>query len=336
MRKKKQLLANILVLFFTVLLTFLILEASFRLFLFGRDSFSVTKMNSVHHIGDAGLLQPSNHPEIAFELKPNLNTYFKLASFKTNSQGLRDKEYEISKPNNTFRVAVIGDSFTMASGVEIEEAFHTLLEDKLNKEHRNLTYELINFAVGGYSLRQYWAIIKYKAREYNPDLIIIGFCPFNDHQISPDEIFKQPFKAKDKTYPFYRSFVIDQFLTFIKIRQHKTDNGDKEKKGNTQQQRLQYISEIFTEMYNFSKNQNIPIVIANLSHRYDPKRSKPLEEMVVSSGLYFVDLSLPFKGTNVRKYRIYAIDDHPNNKANRIFAEQLYDYLHKMNFIRSE
>ena len=37
----------------------------------------------------------------------------------------------------------------MPAGVKIEESFHSILEEKLNKEQRDVTYQFINFGVGG-------------------------------------------------------------------------------------------------------------------------------------------------------------------------------------------
>ena len=113
-------------------------EVLFRFYLFEWDSFSIEKVNSVHDMGISGFIQPSPYPEIVYELKPDLSGYFKMVRFKTNSQGLRDKEYSIVRPNNTFRVAVIGDSFTMPAGVNIEMAYHTLLEKKFNQEQKDI------------------------------------------------------------------------------------------------------------------------------------------------------------------------------------------------------
>ena len=46
-------------------------------------------------------------------------------------QGLRDQEYDLQKTKNTFRVVVVGDSYTMPAGVSIEDAYHTLLEEEI-------------------------------------------------------------------------------------------------------------------------------------------------------------------------------------------------------------
>ena len=148
-------LARVSVLLLSALFSVVLLEASYRFYLFGLGSLSVEKMNSLRPIGESGMIKRSVYPEIAFDLKPNLSTYFKLARVETNSRGLRDREYDLTKPERTFRVAVLGDSFTMPAGVDVRDSYHKVLERKLNLTTDSLSYEFINFGVGGYSLRQY-------------------------------------------------------------------------------------------------------------------------------------------------------------------------------------
>ena len=71
---------------------------------------------------------------------------------------------------------VIGDSFTMGSGVEIEKVYHSVVEEKLNEREDSVRYELINFGVGGYNLLNYSGVLEKKAVLYDPDFIVIGFC----------------------------------------------------------------------------------------------------------------------------------------------------------------
>jgi len=326
---KKRLLSNSLLLLFSTALSLLVLEQSYRVYLFGSDSFSINKMNSIHNLGVSGLIKPSNHSEIIYELKPNLNTYFKLAIFKTNSDGLRDKDYNFSKSSNIFRVAVIGDSYAMPAGVEIEDSFHSLLEEKLNKEQRDSTYQFINFGVGGYNIRQYLGVIKFKAQEYDPDLIMVSFCPSNDHKIPSNEIFRQQYKVKPETYPFFQFFVIEALKRPIK-RLIFANNKNKRKINNTvtfSEEEKKYMSHIFSEMNSYSKQTHIPIIIIYLTHRYNERYADELKDLVVNNGLNFANASLPFKGENIDEYNIYPTDGHPNAKANIIFAEELYDYL---------
>jgi hypothetical protein len=332
--KMKNLTTNFLLLLVSVVLSLLILEQSYRVYLFGVASFSIEKMNSLHPLGDSGLIKPSNNPEIVFELKPDLNSYFKLAKLKTNSKGLRDKEYKLSKPGDVFRIAVIGDSFTMPAGVEIDKAYHSLLEEKLNKEQRGATYEFINFGVGGYDLRQYLGVIKFKAQGYDPDLIIVGFCPVNDHKVSDNVIFQQQYKARPATSYFFHSHVWESLEKYVLEPLEKKIFGKKNKHHpryvvTSAKSEARYMNHIFSEMGAISKKANTPIVIVYLNNKYDETFAKKIENLVVNNGLYYLNVSIPFEGEDGNTYSIYLTDRHPNEKANSIFAEQIYDYLNK-------
>jgi len=89
---------DIIVIFILIIVFSLILEQTIRFYLFGNDSFSYYKMKSVGSMGYTGYLKKSDMPEVVYEFKPGLDSYFKLAGFKTNSQGLRDKEYSLETP----------------------------------------------------------------------------------------------------------------------------------------------------------------------------------------------------------------------------------------------
>ena len=84
---------------------------------------------------------------------------------------------------------------------------------------------------------------------------------------------------------------------------------------------------MFSEVSDFSEQNDIPIVVVYLDVFYNEKFADRLEEIVLKKDLYFVNASLPFKGQGYDEYIIYPIDSHPNEKAHRIFADVLYDYL---------
>ena len=88
-----------------------------------------------------------------------------------------------------------------------------------------------------------------------------------------------------------------------------------------------YMTQVFSEMNDFSNQNDIPIVIVYLDIFYNQKFADRLEEIVLKKDLYFVNASLPFKGQDFDGYIIYPIDSHPNGKAHKIFADVLYDFL---------
>jgi lysophospholipase L1-like esterase len=323
---KKNLFTNSLLLVSFSLFSLFLIEILFRFYLFGWDSFSIEKINSVHLIGVSGFVQPSPYSEVIYELKPNIKSYFKMATFETNSQGLRDKEYPILRAKNTIRVAVIGDSFTMPAGVNIEDAYHSLLEEKFNQEQRGISYEFVNFGVGGYNLRQYLGVLKYKALKYEPQLIIIGFCFENDYKVPDEERFQKPYKPKDRTYPFFQSFVRQQLNFHV---QHQLISRTKKNRREMfSKEQEQYMKGIFSEIATISKEKNIPVVVVYLSYQSATPINQWVERIVLAQGLHFVDVSSSFpEDIKTSDYKIYAIDNHPNDKANKIFADAIYKYL---------
>ena len=325
---KKNLFTNGLLLLISTAISILALEQSYRFYLFGNASFSINKMNSINGLGELGFLKQSNHHEIVFELKPNLHALHKLVNFETNSAGLRDKEYSVAKTDNTFRVAVIGDSFVLADGLEIEETFHSLLEERLNKEQGDITYQFINFGVSAYNLRQYLEVMEHKAKDYDPDLILVGFCPRNDQYI-PEE---QKYRDVPKTYPFFHLYSVQAFIDVFQRGTYYDDDiyyMEKELARNEpfSGKQSRYMTQVFSEMNDFGQQNDIPIIVVYIDIFYNEKFANRLEEIVLKNGLYFVNASLPFKERSYDEYIIYPIDSHPNGKAHQLMADVLYDYL---------
>jgi len=298
------------------LIVFLVAEMLLRMLIFGSNSLSIERMNSTHPIGTSGLVQPSSHQEILWELKPNQDALFRFARIRTNSQGLRDREYQQVKPQNTYRIAVIGDSFTMGSGVEIEHVYHKILEERLNGESKGRRFELINFGVGGYSLRQYAAVMKYKALSYDPDLVLIGFCGMNDSwQETPDEKFRKPYEVKSTSHPFFRSFLWEL------LRVHFARRFPRERKSID----LPYLEKYFGEIGDLSRETRVPVVVTYLS--LEPRDFRPIQRLAEENRLFFADASYPFRGKDLSEYIIYKIDPHPSAKGHQLFADAIYDSL---------
>ncbi|MEM8781107.1 MAG: SGNH/GDSL hydrolase family protein, partial [Cyanobacteria bacterium P01_G01_bin.49] len=87
-----------------------------------------------------------------------------------NQQGLRDRDYSVKKPPNTFRIAVLGDSFAEAIQVNAEETFWSLMEKQLPQCERfdQQKIEVINFGVGDYGTAQELMTLKHHVVNYSP------------------------------------------------------------------------------------------------------------------------------------------------------------------------
>jgi len=196
---------------------FLLLEVSARVYLFGFAGLVPAQVNSIRGLTQTGYTRRAPVDSgLAFELQPNLDGHFKFAPFRTNSQGLRDREYELEKPENTFRVAVLGASFALPAGVAIEHAFHSLLEERLSEEFAPTRYEFINFAVGMYNPGQILAMLEQRALAYNPDLILVTATrlsmqwmvngPASSIESANRERNPEAVKPFRKSYPILKSY----------------------------------------------------------------------------------------------------------------------------------
>lgn len=95
-----------------------------------------------------------------------------------NNLGYRDRERQLEKPPDTFRIAVFGDSMTQAVQVNLDQTFTYLLEEKLRR--RNPHVEIMNFGVNGYSPIQELLLFKQEGPRYRPDLVILALFLDND------------------------------------------------------------------------------------------------------------------------------------------------------------
>jgi lysophospholipase L1-like esterase len=92
-----------------------------------------------------------------------------------NSQGRRDKEVTLKKPENTYRIAILGDSVGFGARVGVKDNFATQMEWNLNARSSSLRYEVLNFSVPGYGTWQELSTLKDKALAYDPDTVILAF-----------------------------------------------------------------------------------------------------------------------------------------------------------------
>lgn len=109
-----------------------------------------------------------------FILKPNVNTKAHEANWVTNSLGLCDSEYAYIKPENTLRIALLGDSIASGWGVNPQERFEELWEKQLNKKARQVgnSVEIWNFAVPGHAPGQRWRHFTKVGQNHTFDLAV--------------------------------------------------------------------------------------------------------------------------------------------------------------------
>jgi hypothetical protein len=318
------------------------------------------RIDSLRLIYDGEYVQRSLHPAIAFELRPGLDTYYKLVPLRTNSQGLRDAEYAVQKPEGTFRVAVLGSSFTLPVGVELDSAFHTLLEERLNGEVSGVSYEFINFSCGAYNPSQVVATLEHKALDYDPDLILFATTRLGAPLLlEPATLAIPEFVPSPRTYPFFRSFlmtivdqrtgrgprpgsewdkrtgVVEELLMAVsdwnsghKEPLRAAEPGPPPSSGHPAGKRGEGGTIVLQRLAEIRATTGIPIVVVRLGlHDVRSAVDWRIEERSRALGIHYLDTRPAFEGRRASDFWIYELDPHPNEAAHEIFADRIADFL---------
>ena len=92
--------------------------------------------------------------------------------YRINRQGLRaDREYPLSPPPDTCRIALIGDSYFVGYEADLEGTIARRLEIEL--EERGVRAEVLNFSVSGFGTAEMLRTWEGQMRAFSPDLVVM-------------------------------------------------------------------------------------------------------------------------------------------------------------------
>lgn len=136
---------------------------------------------------------------------------------RINSYGWKDKEWALKKPQNTYRIAVLGDSIVEAFQVESDRTCLSLAEHELNENHK-LKFEFMNFGLSGFTQTEEFWVLKNHVMQFSPDMVIVFFQPLNDIM----DVEKET--ASGLIRPFYHISGNEELIldtSFVKTREFK-------------------------------------------------------------------------------------------------------------------
>lgn len=162
MKKKNNILKNLALLFFSILLSFLLAEVIVH-FIYPQDLQKYELDRDLVHIARKNAVTRLTGPE------------FSIIS-KTNSKGLID--YEHNYEFNGTTIVMLGDSFTEASHVNLEEGFSKLLEKKIQSRLEEI--RIVNCGMGNSGTDHQYTLLKKECIKYNPKIVVLNFYTGND------------------------------------------------------------------------------------------------------------------------------------------------------------
>jgi hypothetical protein len=118
------------------------------------------------------LMEPESQLEFRYPSDPR--GYFGKGNrvvSRINSQGFRGHEASLERPAGTLRIAVLGDSFTLGTGVRDEDTLPAQLERELAADGTEV--EILNFGIGGTNTAWQVRLLERQVLGYRPDLVLM-------------------------------------------------------------------------------------------------------------------------------------------------------------------
>lgn len=274
------------------------------------DQGSENSGNSLEGGNLRGLVAPHADDKIIFDLIPNLNIIFQRAPVTTNSCGMRDVERKFYKDPNTFRIALLGDSFVFGWGVKQNESFAKVLEDTLNKISQGKPkFEVLNFGVPGYSTFQEVAKFKELGVDFDPDAVLVFFIE-ND--------FGLPFYVRD----IYNPGSILSAVSFARLTWQAIDP-------KLEQQKLQMTgydpNRALLELSELCKSKGIPLYLTINPKKNSKSLKSQLWVLRHNPYIQYIDMRESFKkliaNTKIPEADLtLSFDPHPSPLRHKIYG----------------
>lgn len=270
-----------------------------------------------------------------------------IRQYRKNKLGLRDRDFEASKPSVCRRILILGDSFTWGWGVNNESAvFPKLLEKMLNQKIdipgvKNI--EVLNGGMPG-SLTDQWVDLLIKTEDYfQPDVVLVVFFLRDGTLVKSIPDFFDPIRnnivERNKKSILYRYLYcyrllkdyIDRMLVANLYTQkiNRAYLGDKKETVEWEKAKSN-IRKI--EQYENKRSAVAGLVVfpilVELNERY-PFREvcNIIMEFATKNNIPAHSLLPAFMGLNGKDLWVAAYDQHPNEKAHLIAAQSMLPFV---------
>ncbi len=258
--------------------------------------------------------------------KPNTTTYGH--PFRVNQLGFRGREIRARSVvgPNTFRIVVLGDSFTAGIGVAEGDRYTDILERALRKEYPEVQIEVVNLGVQGFetvqelkTLKRLWPVIE-------PDLTVVGFYD-NDPNITYRHYVSYRFPVSPglrrvlEPWLCFRipEVLFDPFVRWIKDEPNHLDEIAAAYRTDSRDWRIfeESVGEISRFVY--EKSGHRPLALGLMST--DASNTFPWQQArdtFVRAGFLWLDLGSKFRVEPVSRFEL-----HPGPRTHQRYAERL-------------
>jgi hypothetical protein len=258
-------------------------------------------------------------------LKSSFEDIHKGTPLVTNSWGFRDKEYELPKPANTFRIGVFGGSYVVGAGTDRQDLFNQIVNVDFNKSPiARKTIEMINMATPGYHILH--NLYMAEAKGLDKDLDIIAMV---SHGLDYNRAFKTLSKiVKRGSIPY--PFIADLLEKYQYEEMGHWRAAEKKYSGMGKE----LVESSYSYLADICKKEGIiPMYIIwprSSDELINLTEIENITSKVKELGYLVLDLRQALIGFDSGELYLASFDRHPNKLAHRLIAEEIIRQLRVM------
>jgi hypothetical protein len=242
----------------------------------------------------------------------------------TNEWGMRDQDYSLQKPANTYRVALLGSSYVEGNGVGDDQTFENLVEARLNRDDVGKPYghyEILNFAVSAYTTLQDLYVLENKAVQFQPDAVFFIANP-RDGDLVLYHLAERVRSGVEPPYPFLREIVQKAGVT--------PDMSQVDAEKRLKPYTADIIGWSYRQMVQDSRARGIrPFwVYLPMPEQTLEKDTIGLANLARNAGFTTIDMTHVYDGQDTALLVVASYDGHPNAQGHKLIADRLYQALH--------
>jgi lysophospholipase L1-like esterase len=264
------------------------------------------------------------------DINPSVSTFFAGAPMRSNSLGMRDREYDPIKPPNTYRIVLLGASHDEGNGVTEDETYENIVEERLNRElpdSQYSRYEILNMSVGMSGLFQRLLRLEEQGFQFKPDAVILSVGAADKQFLFRH--LRQTISLGIEPPPDYRQ-ILEQVTRSASVRRGMPEVMIERRLRPYGDELYEWAFQRFAQQ---CRQRGIhPLVIfrpAPVDFQGEEQAGRrDVIRLARDAGLEVIDLSPAFDSiTDRNTLTIAKWDDHTSALGHRLLADKLYDGL---------
>ncbi len=246
-------------------------------------------------------------------------------TYTINDDSLNERfNYTVNKQKDTYRIVVLGDSYTYGLFVDTKDNYVEKLEDLLNEGSCTTGYkfEVINLGMEGYDFEYSVERYKKRGRKYNPDLVMWLVKSDDYNQIA------------ELIYPLAMSYINDMRQN-SSIKSTNMAENIRHPFRETQQYLKDSYGEVFIREYqkrvlsSFDFDYNGTLFLYTFPYMGKDFVDFVREYAANRNATYFYDQLVNYRSEKEAEF----IDGHPNAYGYTMISKDLYKYMINHNIV---